>query len=39
MKKIVSIIIIALLPLMGANAQGKTAKQYLEKETGLSVLM
>lgn len=32
MKKIVSIIIIALLPLMGANAQGNTAKQYLPEE-------
>lgn len=32
MKKIISIAIIALLPLMGANAQEKTAKQYLPEE-------
>ena len=29
MKKILSVFIICLLPLMGANAQEKAAKQYL----------
>lgn len=32
MKKIISIVIIALLPLIGANAQKKNDKQYLPEE-------